>query len=681
MKNTSHAFPRLDRFNEAVDCAIKCTELPEGKYVDYKEAYADIQAIFSGEHEQNKSPLSPLNGKIGDELGIIAKEASIAYLVRSDKLEPCFTLAHVLRDALRQLGNVAVVRSDDERWILAIRIAWAHVSRRDPERHPKNQPAPRDVTFAHAVNFFNDRGIDLPLVGDEARLDAANTRSLFANAVWSPMRALGDTHAMKLIDDLLHVRYDVLIRRVHLHPTPDLISMKMDRSLPFGYLYRLALKTLGLKRTTASPLAMRNAAQIAATNLAAVYDVEAFSAYESVFPPHSERILEVLVNIARYDELFTVPQCVHDIMHNLLWDIFGALPSNKTITGWDTQEALILWRLLLELTVENAGSTFVKRSHFEKSLHVQVGRKTATALMKDFVLKNPNHEYGLPVDAHSADTRECAIAEASGNRIWLAPRPFLGPAFFSRLLANLSEADVDVNGRIGKAFENRMFARMQTLGIRCRRGDLGKKSAKSGDADLIVETDRMVALCEFKKKALTRQTNSGNDLQLVTDLARGLVSGVNQLAKQELELRTSGSLQFTDGTVMSLSGRRIVKIVISLSDHGGLHDAATVRHTLRALQGATLTPKVAITEVQRSNMDEVNVILKTLEQRSLEFAKLGSVDQEGDLFDGLLFHNIFFVEQLLLTERTAEKLLGALMTGMRMVTGTRDPFFDYARFH
>ncbi|CAN7335355.1 hypothetical protein LJR029_005726 [Caballeronia sp. LjRoot29] len=430
----------------------------------------------------------------------------------------------------------------------------------------------------------------------------------------------------------------------------------------------------------ASPKASRSAVQTAATHLAALYDVEPFSGYELMHAPYSHRMLEVLVDIERYDELFSVPQCRHDVMHTLLHDLFSEFPNENETAGWSLPDALIFWELLVGMSKENAQSTFVKIDVFNAALQRRVGSQAAQALISAFVLTKPNSTFQLPADAHSADTRECAIATASETRFWIAPRPFLGPAFLSRLLSKLSEFDVDVSGRVGKSFELRMVARMEGLGISCRRGDLGRKGAKSGDSDLIIETDAVILLCEFKKKALTRLANSGNDLQLTADLARGLVTGVNQLAKQEIELRKTEKLRFTDGSELTRNDRRIVKIVISLSDHGGLHDASMVRHTLRVLQGASLTPRMAISAEQSELMAEVNLILGTLGRRSVEFSEIVDANKEGDLFDGLLFHNIFFIEQLLLRERTAEKFISALLLGMRVVTGTRDPFFDYEQF-
>jgi hypothetical protein len=376
MKRTLHSFPRLDQFREAVDTACEQGELAVGRYAGYEEAFAKIQEIFNNTEEEFDSPLSPLNGRIGDELGMIAKEAGLAAMVRGDELEPYFAVAHALRDALGRMGNVAVVRGNDVRWISAIRVALAYASRRDPEKSTKHRMAPRDVTFAHAVNFFTNRGIDLPLVGDDVRMSTSDAWSRLASTVWRPMMLLGDTQAMELIDELLLARYNVLLRRLRLHPTPDLMGMKMDRSLPCGHLYRLALRTLGRKRATVSPKAARRATQHAATNLAALYDVEPFSGYETMFPPYTRRILEVLVGIARYDELFTVPQCRHDVMHTLLWDLFGNLPSERTAAGWSIHDALALWQLLLDTSSENASSTFVKLERFRASLRVRVSAAT-----------------------------------------------------------------------------------------------------------------------------------------------------------------------------------------------------------------------------------------------------------------------------------------------------------------
>ncbi|SEF35182.1 hypothetical protein SAMN03159371_07459 [Variovorax sp. NFACC28] len=62
--------------------------------------------------------------------------------------------------------------------------------------------------------------------------------------------------------------------------------------------------------------------------------------------------------------------------------------------------------------------------------------------------------------------------------------------------------------------------------------------------------------------------------------------------------------------------------------------------------------------------------------RCIEFAELSPGTSEVDLFDDLLFHNVFLVEHLLLNGQTADSLLRKLPTGNRMVSGARHAFFE-----
>ncbi|SFB40167.1 hypothetical protein SAMN04515620_1677 [Collimonas sp. OK607] len=130
----------------------------------------------------------------------------------------------------------------------------------------------------------------------------------------------------------------------------------------------------------------------------------------------------------------------------------------------------------------------------------------------------------------------------------------------------------------------------ELLGIQCRRIEVARptKGAKAGDIDLLVETEQFIGLFEIKKKGLTRKTNSGDELQMLVDLVRGLIHGVNQLTKHELTLRRTGELKLIDGTVLSLGTRDIFKGVISLSDYGGLHDGSILLNTLLTFCQVTL---------------------------------------------------------------------------------------------
>jgi len=680
---TKHSFPRWQSFREAVDVALALPAMSSGRYHVYTEAFGEIASRFPDSVLDVPEARRPMDGDIDSELVALAKEISLASVLDRTPLEPYFSIAHILRDALRQRGLVPTVCADDEKWIDAIRIALTYNERKNPQLSTSAQMRAADITFANAVHFFNARGICLPLSGDQVIVHSKGVWSALAATAASPLAALGDTGAMHYMDAWLSARFNPVLGRVHFHPTPDLMGRKMDRSLPCGHLYRSALKVLGRDRDRARRAATPVSIGASATHLAALYEVEPFSTYETIFPPRPTRGLEVLMRVVLYDELFTVPQCDPGHMGRLLEDLFEELSKAGGIRGqgWTHKDAIELWRVLLSLAPSGCASTFVKRSQLRQLLVQRVGHAACDALVDAFVLARPNRNYHVPTDAVSADTRECTVAQASGDRYWIAPRPFLGPAFFARLVGLYAKVEKDLSTKIGVAFEMRMLARMKELGIECRRADvLGSKGKNAGDIDLILETDKVIAFFELKKKGLTRKTNAGNGLQLAVDLARGLVRGVNQLAKHEIALMRDGSLRLAEGGELRLDGRHIVKCVVSLSDYGGLHDGATLRNMMRWFCQVRLEPGPPLNDEQASDLEYAQKALTTLQARRNEFAALLPDAAQFDLFDNLMFHNVFFVEHLILTEQTTESLLRKLLTGNRIVTGARDAFVENSWF-
>ena len=264
-----------------------------------------------------------------------------------------------------------------------------------------------------------------------------------------------------------------------------------------------------------------------ATHFGALFEAEPFTTYETMFPTYPHRVFEMLMRVVLYDELFNIPQCEPGQMERLMESLFAEISKAGTSPASNCvfNDVIILWRILLSLSAPNAAS----RSRLQSLLRQNVGHAASVALLDSFVFSAPNSRYRVPADAAVADTRECAIVEASDDRYWIAPRPFLGPAFFARLVALYAKADKDTSSKIGLAFEVHLLDRMTELGVQCRRADIdGSKVAKAGDAQsLVIETPQIVALFELKKKGLSaKNPTTRNDLQLAIDLASDDLRGV-----------------------------------------------------------------------------------------------------------------------------------------------------------
>ncbi|MFM0441333.1 hypothetical protein PQQ84_33220 [Paraburkholderia strydomiana] len=682
----NHSFPRFERFRSAADNALQSAVEPLiDEAISDSDIYESIRSALRGPADPLGAANTHLATDVAGEMGEIAKEATIAHFLNGSPLEPYFAIAHVLRDALRQDNELPELSATDERWAEAIRLASKYALRWKEQHGNLHRPDPRHVTLARAVCFYIDRGVPLTYNGDHVAIDSPRSAATLAATLTTPLSALGDTVTMQAIDRMLTAQYEPLIGRMHFHPTPDMMGRKLDRSLPCGLIYRYGLRTLGRSRKTFATKATIAQVPELAIHFAALHDVEPFSVYETTFPPKPGRVLEVLQRVATYDELFSIPQCRPEVMSQLIDGLFARVRTDAaTMTlKWGIEEVKAFWRLLCELCVHPSSSTFVDRDRFKDLLSHRVGRESCDGLLRSFLLNTPNARYNFPSDAHRSETRECVIAFASNNRYWLPPRVLLGPPFYERLFASFVEHMPTMSASLGRAFEAHLLERMKKLGINCRSGNIrGKrKGERAGDADLIVETDEVVGLFELKKKGLRRETNAGNDLQLAADLAQGFVHGINQLAKHEITLLRDGKLQFEDGPDLSLNGRRVFKGVISLADYGGLHDSSVVRNALRGLSGVTISPRRSISDEQRDAVETSNNIFKTLGERYAAFQELGIESAGRDLFDNVVFHNVFFIEELLTTASTSELFLKALMMGTRVSTGSRDPFFERAHFN
>lgn len=168
MKTTKiHQFPRWSKFRAAVDSTLRGPSLPADRYTFYKETFEEIASIFPDSPVDVEQSRRPLNDEIASELGALAKEITLSHFLAQTPREPYFSVAHILRDALRPKRLVPTVSVTDERWIAAIRIALTYNGRRDPQTATAPWMQPEHITFARAIAFYTARGIKVPLVGDQ----------------------------------------------------------------------------------------------------------------------------------------------------------------------------------------------------------------------------------------------------------------------------------------------------------------------------------------------------------------------------------------------------------------------------------------------------------------------------------------------------------------------------------
>lgn len=681
-EKTSISLPKFEILRTLVDEVMSDTSPPSIEVDDFKNAYSLIRQTLCPDAEAESSENLVTVDK-DDELGMAAQEVTYASVLLNTPIEPYLSVAHTLRDAARRilLHPNAPSFSTEGPWQKAVRVALAYNKSRPTSEAHFRPPSNKALTFARAVAYFINEGVTLSLVGDTVTFSSSEKHKLASIASRSLMY-LGDTEAMNLVEALLLQRFDAKAERLHLHLNVDPMGLKTDRSIPYGYLYRIALKTLGHNRIGFAKGVAKKKAVVAATNLASIIDVEPFITYEITFEPRPGKILDVLRNTVIFDELFSIPQSNPLIARRLVEGLFAEVDT-RDVLAWSLRDALDLYDTLLGLSNNLVKSKFIKKINFLQALSMRVGSRKAKILLDTFCMNGANRAYEMPEDAREADTRECMLVSASKDHLWIPGALFIGPAFYNRMISLYTKAAKSTISAMGISFEHHVEDRLRQKGIPYLRGKYGKSESKlEGDVDLAIETEDTVALFELKKKNLTRATFGGSDLQLAIDLSQGFIHGFNQLARQELKLRTTGRLQLLDGSTIEWNERRILKIVLSVFDYGGLHDSVSIHHALRGLCGSTLLCSKELALDQSKAFSDANKNLQAMNTAFLAYKETTTGNErECDVFfRNSRFIDAFFFERVLSVHSTPEAIINALSMQGSIHTGRRDNHFDFEDF-
>jgi hypothetical protein len=161
------------------------------------------------------------------------------------------------------------------------------------------------------------------------------------------------------------------------------------------------------------------------------------------------------------------------------------------------------------------------------------------------------------------------------------------PSFYETLASKLRNLDTKkFDSCIGLRIEEYLDSKLSEKGIISNRGEYSAGIIQ-GECDLVIETDDTIILIEAKKKVLTRNAKSGDDISIILDLADSLLSSQLQAGKTEILLRENEYLQLKDrnGKIydLVLNGRNIERISMTQLEFGGFQDRTVLRQLLLAL--------------------------------------------------------------------------------------------------
>jgi hypothetical protein len=580
-------------------------------------------------------------------------------------------IARLIRDAVGSADFCRDIFQCQEEWKEAIRIS-AQCDSQYSAHHSLQH-----VTLGLAIRYFEKRQISFQVNGSLIHVPTESTKKALASTVAAPMGQLGAS-SVHFLMQAIAPRLDPVRGKLRFFPMLSTFQEKTTRSVPYGYLYRIALQQLHKPDSRQHRLATFKQAEEAATHLAALFDVEPWNAFAATQPVIPTKFIQAVLDTVMYDHFFCIPQMESKVVEQLLKSVLFPVARERTTSrAWLIDGVRALWDTLRRISTSKIQGIFIQKDDLLRET-VRSGSNAGTAakIIELFTAVLPGKDYLYPTSGNDTEFFEAALVQTASNRLWIPPETIMNASFYNKAFRVLAEGQSDFNTDVGKRFEKRMLERLDELHIKHTSGTFEKDGEHpEGDVDLALETDDYIFLFELKAKALRASSKAGMDIDLLIDLSDSYVYAAMQLCRQERRLVETGSIILDSGKI-EWKNRRIIKVVLSLSDYGGLHDFTSVRNTLNSLVQINLNLRK--TDNSTHNRRFKNVLKNAARLKTIRNALAASPNNPSrdDPLDNIYFYNYSLIEEVLSHATSAQEFIQSLRSAQRVLTGTRDPAHD-----
>ncbi|UGX89825.1 hypothetical protein G6321_00003300 (plasmid) [Bradyrhizobium barranii subsp. barranii] len=345
-------------------------------------------------------------------------------------------------------------------------------------------------------------------------------------------------------------------------------------SFPYGFLVQLAAKLPDDPVMASEPAANWKEALSLARDLVAAIDIEPQNQFWTInLAPR--RLDAQLREVGLYDHLFGLRQWSLRFAPFMLKHFFGATFDARLsrARGWTMADVVKLCEVVAlktrtdpaRLTRADLKSTGLSDSQLD-------------ALLPHFIHSagRVNSGYGTPLSAESSDLMFRPLVEGSNGSVVVPLASLAGPAFYEAAISAVRPilSKSEVTHLAGDGTERVILAMFKVAGlsptVMGAKYNVGKSD--EGECDLVFESDTHIVFVECKAKALTRAAMAGVSGAALEVYVGGVLNAQSQCLQQERLLRTKGLIDFEDGRHLDFRDREIVKLSVTLLDHGTLQD-------------------------------------------------------------------------------------------------------------
>lgn len=506
---------------------------------------------------------------------------------------------------------------------------------------------------------------------------AENSHSLITNKIDEICKAYGGERLLNTLAEWLGKTYNPIAGRFMEYRHVSFGGDSIKPAIPFGYLLAIASKYNGVNGYANSNLF--NQLLLLVSDIIVVYEIQPYSLFEAMYL-RDDAFISFIRNNLLYDSFVGIPQINSSHATSLIKYLKLTFKEPCYISHNIKVKDLIRISLALISCASNKKFCDINAKEIAKKANIPEYKVT---LILDKVLSFPSEHVNAylrfpPISTDINHFFKPVIKTSKAYKVY--PKSIASLGCLNTICNFISfpngKWSNKIDSELGYAVENFLREAFVGKGIEIAYGDRLNGDVKL-EVDLLCETDDCIYIFEMKKKGLTRQAQSGNESHILSDLADSVLRSHYQAMRIENVLNNCEFLHLKHNDVESsitLKGRRVIRISVSLLDFGALQDKTVLQRLLT----------IAINNKFSSEDENEN---KKLEKWREYSEKLGVLAFENkELGDGRVpFHNSLFMsipQILFLLDKSndAGEFFKYLRFFISTTTGSRDVYTDFLSY-
>ncbi|WP_415890647.1 hypothetical protein ACMXYV_04880 [Neptuniibacter sp. SY11_33] len=527
---------------------------------------------------------------------------------------------------------------------------------------------------SRSVIFLNKRGFKTTIEAGNIVISKDSEQRLLS-AISYRFKKLG-YHSIYLTLSCISRHYDHDAKRYFLRPEPS-VSHEYSADPPWGYLFNVSLANLHNVRKIKRPDKLFLECIELSKHYFCIKNLQTFNKFSDINHRH-DTILPAIQKHILYDQYFSIDQISSDHIVKMVEGMFVSSLIEPLNINVEIYIDILKW--VSGKSKHNEPLAFaadeVRHGLNYKYLLEDIIKSLS---FLSFKVNEINSSYLKPDEIYKRNYFEKPFVSIEGKYLYVNPI-ICNYGFYNCLLelCKRNGADGNLIGKVSEELVEKLFDRSGVKFHSNKEYKIPKILSKElciqsqkRECDFIVETEDTIIFIELKRKTLTSDARAGDTLRSTIDLSQSLLHALSQTGCHEYMLRRSGKIEFDDGTVIELSGRKVERVALSLFGFFGIQDGSFVHQVLGSLINA---------KIDSGNVDEDKKINKHLAELQNQYRTdifSSTYCGKNNPFFNCRFFSVPQLIEILSNANNNEQFKVELNRTRHVSTGCKDWFKDY----